>query len=354
MPNLNVAALDDLVAGTLENWDAPGFQMIAQQLQEYVVMPKWLKKNRLTFEGGESTKRNLMLKRNRTADRKFMFATVSVGVPNLLSTTTVEWVHLRDSYAYDLKEALINKGSKMLTNVLEPRRANTMLNMAESLEEDAFQLRDSADEERPNGIPYYVVPDASYTAAGFNGKNPSGHSTCAGIDASSSTNANWRNWTDEYTAVTRDDLLKKMRTALRKTKFAAAIATPSQYVQAADKYCLYMREQTINDFEDLLDAQNDNHGADVGKYMDKTVFQMHPLTWVPQMEESTFSLASRYPIYFINHDTFQMIVLEGDYLRQQGPMPAASQPDVREVHMSITYKFLCIDRRRNGIILKAA
>lgn len=355
MATLHPSQIDDLVKSTLEDWGDPNFQMIAQSLQNLIVMKEWLKSNHMmTQDGGKSIKRNLMLRRGTGVDRNFMFASDTTDVPTLLSTTTMEWTHLHKSYGYDYKESLINTGKAMVTEVLEPRRADCMLAIAEGLENDAWTLRDATDPQiRPNGIPYYVVAPSSYTAGGFTGGNPSGHSSCAGIDASSDTYANWRNYHDQYVAITRTDWLPKIRTMLRKINFVSPI-TPKQYWQFADTYCLYTDEATINEIETMLDGQNDNLGSDVAKYMGTATVKRHPVIWVPQLDASTVPLYGRGAMYAINHSMFKMIVLAGDNMRQTGPFPAANQHDVREVHLDLSYNYLCLDRRVNGVICKSA
>jgi hypothetical protein len=201
----------------------------------------------------------------------------------------------------------------------------------------------SSDKLNAFGIPYWVVKNAS---TGFNGGNPTGFSSGAG-GISSSTYTQWANYTAQYTDVTKEDLIVKMRTAAAKTGFVNPVMFPD--TNRGDRFSHMTTYSVIATMERILETQNDNLGNDVASKDGQVMFRGNPVEWVPYLDSND----SQNPIYGINWGVFQPIFLSGWYLRETPPTPSQDMHTVVSVHIDSTYNFRCTDRRRMSVIATA-
>lgn len=343
MATLRSQDLDDLVLGTLNNYGPPDFENIAQELQEYVVMPTWLKSDKVVEEGGIGIQRALMDRTQGAASHLGMYEVDDVNVGDYLRNLNVKWVHAQTKWAYELREVMMNKGKALVTKIIDPRRTGAMLDLAAELEDKAWSAPSATNLTDPWGIPYWVV---SSTTEGFAGGLPSDHTTVAGVDITASPT--FKNYTAQYVAVTRADFGRKIRKAMKKIKFKSPIGATQARGSMGENYRHYCNIDTIQDLEDYAEDRNDNLGSDLlGKFDNSVTVGKNPVVWVPQLDADTSD-----PFYSINHKTFYPVVLSGDNLRQTGPDPAPGQHNVRWVFIDLTYNFVCINRRRNSVLTK--
>ena len=133
----------------------------------------------------------------------------------------VHWGHAQTKWGFmSQSEILMNRGRAAVFNGVKQRRADALISLAEALEAKAWSAPAVADTTLPSGVPYWVVYNAS---TGFNGGLPSDHTTVAGV--SLTDHPNFKNYTAQYTNVTKADLLKKMRTGMRQIGWQAPIST---------------------------------------------------------------------------------------------------------------------------------
>jgi hypothetical protein len=351
MPSLTDREIKDLVIGTLDNYGPPRFQLIAQDLQEYEIMSKWLKKGKVLFDSGQGIKRTLMSRTGQAAKHVGLAEEDTVNIPDLLDQLDVPWRHATTNWAFIRHEALMNRGEALITNIVEPRRVGAMIDLADELEDKGWAVPGTTDKLLPYGIPYWVVKaTAANSTDTFNGGYPvdsdgNTHSSVAGVNLTDSPN--FKNWNDTYTLVNRDDLIRKMRKAALYTKFKAPIQVKDYSRGSGARRRIYMNYDTQLDFEEVATAQNENLGPDVA-YMDgMALFRRTPITGVAQLNSDTSD-----PVYGIDHNKFYMCVLRGDYLRESDPEKAAKQHNVFEVFVDLTYNYLCLDRRCQWVINK--
>lgn len=330
----------DLVAGTLKDLGRLSFQQIAQNLQDYEVFSKWFKKDKLQFDSGIGIQRTLMTSLSNQASHVGLFDEDNLTVPDLIKQMSVPWVHAKTGWAFEYREVLMNRGKSLIFNVLKPRRADAMISLVEELESKAWgDVPASTDTKQPYGIQYWVVTNAT---TGFNGGAPSGHTTVGGINPTSVPS--WKNYTGQYTNVTKADLIKKMRTAARKCNFKSPISIDDYRNGKGQRYRLYCNEDTLSSFEDVGESQNENLGRDIASMDNTIVFRNFPIIWVPQLDSKTTD-----PLYGIDHSTFYPVCLKGDYLRESKPRQNANQHNTYEVFVDLTYQYVCVDRRRNFV-----
>lgn len=343
MPALAATDIQDLVVTTLRDLGRPRFQQIAQPIQDYEVFTKWFRSDKVAFDSGIGIQRTLMTQLSNGARHVGLMDEDKVNIPDVLSQLQVNWKHCNTSWAFIYQETLMNRGRAMILNVIEPRRADALISLVSELEDRAWASPASSTAKEPNGLPYWIVKNAT---EGFNGGLPSGHLTVGGVDISTVTT--FKNWTAQYVAVSRMDLIKKMRTAHRKIRFKSPINIQDYREGRGDRYRIYVGESTISSMEDEGAAQNENLGRDLAMLDNTIVFRNHPVIWVPKLDEDT-----QKPVYMIDHSTFMPICLKGDFLRESQAGRGSNQHNVFQFFIDLSYNYLCLDRRRSAVFATA-
>lgn len=342
MPTLTDRDIADLMIGTLANYGPPRFQQIAQELQYYEVMSKWLKRDKVTFDGGHGIKRTLLTRTGQSAQHIGLAEEDTVSIVDLLEQIDVPWRHLDANWAFIRQETLINRGKALVTNIVKPRRTAALIDIAQELEEKAWSSPSATNKTDPYGIPYWVVRNAN---TGFYGGLPAGHTTIAGIDLDAVPQ--FKNYTAIYTAISRDDLVRKMRAAHLYCGFKSPVTV--QEFRRNQRYRVYCGYEEQLSIEDVATNQNENLGPDVASMDGLTVFKRIPILGIPILNGASGS-----PVYMIDHNTFYPVVLRGDYLRESEPKIASKQHNVFECFIDLSYNYICLDRRRNAVIATAA
>lgn len=344
-PTFTAQTMNDIVLATQYHLGRLKFQQIAQSLTHYEVWTKWFKKDRVTFDSGQGIQRTLMTKIDSAAAAHVGYLQEDeVNIIDVLSRLQIPWRHATTHWGLVYQtDVLMNSAEALVVNVLKPRRMAALLALVELLENAAWAAPPSSDDEtEPFGLPYWVVTN---TSTGFNGGAASGHTTVGGV--SMTAVPAFKNYTAQYTAVSKADLIKKMRTAHRACRFISPITVDDYRGSAGERYRVYVNEATISDIEDVGEASNDNLGRDIASMDGTMVFRKHPIVHVPKLDENTSN-----PLYMIDHSTFYPVILKGDYLRESEPQKAPNQHNAYQVFVDLSYNYLCLDRRRNAAFTK--
>lgn len=348
MAVLKASDLADLVSGTLYNLGPMNYQQIAQSQTAYEVFEHMFKEGRMTLDGGIGIQRALMNRLPTAAAHVGLGEPDNVTIVDLLDQIQIPWCHAQTSWGMYVQEAMMNSGDSLVTNVIKPRREGAMLNMIEVLEAAAWAApagpTTNQYKKNPLGIPYWIVKNAT---AGFNGGAPSGHTTVAGVSLTDSPT--FKNYTFSYAltgGITKQDAIKKIKTALRKTKFRSPVPGSDYTKGAGEQYRLYVNEATFASLEDIGESQNENLGKDIAsKQFDvgSLMLRGFPIVKVDALDADTAN-----PIYGIDHSTFHVVGLKGDWFREnQNPGPG--QHNAVQYFIDLTYNYLCLDRRRNFV-----
>lgn len=357
----------DLVASILPDLDRMNWEAISQDLQDYEMMSHWLKDDKIVFSDGIAIKKNLLTGVSGAASHTGITDTDDVDIPDLMDDMIVPWRHAITKWAYHYQtDILMNRGKSTINDTVKPRRFAAMLDLAKELEAKAWQVPNSSDKLNPYGLPYWIVYNAT---TGFNGGYPTGpdsvaHTTIAGVNLTDAPN--FKNYTAQYTSVSKTDLLPKMRTALRKTNFRSPVTKEDMSTKRGNDRRYYTDEVTCSAFETIGEAQNENLGRDLAPYtagsgqggvqeVDGTLtFKKNPIIWVPQLDDTTVfpTTIATNPIYQIDHAVFHPFCLKGDYLRETGPTVAPNQHNMYRTFIDLTYNFLCKNRRRCAVFGK--
>lgn len=337
---LRASDIDDMVIDTLENMGPPDFEMVAQELQEYPVMSSWLKTDKQVEQGGLGISRRLMDRTNGAASHLGMYETDDVQVGDHMQEISARWVHAKTCWGYELREAMMNKGKALVSNILEPRRIACMLDMAAELETKAWTCPSASNLTDPWGIPYWIV---STTTEGFNGTVGSDHTTKGGLDPDDVPKI--KNYGFQYAAISRGDFIRKCRRMWGKIHFKSPIGAAQFNGSTGQDFRHYCGLEMKLDLEEWAEDHNDNLGSDLlGKFDGNVTLNRNAVIRIPQLDADT-----SYPFYSINHRTFYPIVLDGDNMRQTGPDPAPGMHNVRWVHYDLTYQWFCVNPRGNGV-----
>ena len=349
MADLYAQNVADMVKGTLRKLGRRKFQQIAQELTHYEVMSQWLDKDRVVFGDGYGVQRTLMTRTLGSFAHVGLWGTDNVKVGDHLQQLKVDWVHAKTDWAFERRELLMNKGESLVTNIIEPRRAAAMIDMVEGLEVAGFQAATSGSDKTPMGLPHWIVKNAT---TGFNGGYPTGPDGTAFTDVGTvnlTTVPNFKNYTAQYTNVTKADLIKLMRTGFREIGFKSPKRVINKDYSGASKLRIYMNEATISSMEDLGEQQNENLGRDLASFDGEMVFHKIPMVYIPQLKNDSDN-----PIYMVDHSTFKTAILKGDYLRESDALLVEGSHNAFNVFIDLSYQFFCVDRRRNAVFSTAA
>lgn len=345
MPALQADSVLDLVTTSLRELGRMKWSMIATSLQQYVAMPQLLKKEKVEIGSGYGIQWNVQKSLGGYAERTGLYATDNVNVADVMTTANAPWRHLKTKYAFDRREITMNSDPARIVDLAKIRRVTAMTDLAVLMETDFWNKPvDSTDTDKAFGVPYWIVQNAT---EGFNGGDPSGFTAGAGGLTAASV-ANWQNWSGQYTTVTDDDLITKMRKASTFTNFMPPVDVPQYGTNGSSQYGYYTNYSVLGTMEKLLTRQNDNLGNDLASKDGSTLFRQNPVKWVPFLEADT-----KNPVYGINWSVFKPVVLKGEYLREAPPQPAPSQHTVVQVFVDLTYNYACYDRRANFVLQTA-
>lgn len=341
---INQDSIADLVASVTKDLGRLKVTDLMSSLQDHVFMNKILTAKKTQFKGTTGIQFNVAIAHNNSARHVGLYSTDAVNVGDGLKQGSIGWRHTTSDWAIDRREISMNQAdAEQVVDLIKERRLQGLTSLAEKMEETGWSKpADSTDDKTPYGIPYWIVKNAT---EGFNGGNPSGFTSgCAGL--SSSTYARWANWTAQYTNVSKDDLIRKMRKASRKTNFRAPVKGRVDY-SSGDDMAYYTNDNVVGTMEELLEDQNDNLGKDMASMDGQVMFRRRPVVLVPYLDNDATD-----PVYGINWGVFKIVFLKGEFMREEGPEKVANQHTVLVTHNDTSWNTVCYDRRRQFVISK--
>lgn len=336
----NVA--DHLIA-TLRELGWLHWSQIAQALTDYEMMQHMLKEDKLIIDSGSGIKRTLMDKTIGAARHKGAYDEDQGNIGDHLVELDVPWRHADTTWqVHFVHDVLMNSGKQMVNNVIMPRRAGAMIDLAAELEDKCWAAPAVGNDTEPYGIPYWLVKNAT---TGFNGGYPGSHTDIAGINLTN--HPNFKNYTFKYTGVvTEADALRLMRAAHLAIRFKSPIGVPEFRGAKGQRYRIYVNDETYLQMEDVAMQRNDNLGtnlAAISSVDGVPTFKKHPIVNVPKLNADT-----QYPIYMLDRATIYPVVLEGDHLRET-VREIPNKHNLTRTITELTYNFLCTDRRQNAV-----
>lgn len=341
MAFLNAQDFSDAVLGILAELGPKNYQQIAQSRPEYELFSRWFKKGNIKLHSGLATRRQLLNRIPDAAAHNGWLDPDTATIYDVMDTVQVEWVHAVKGWAMFYQEALMGAGPEEIFDHVKAREDATDIALIEEIDSKGWTApASSSDKKNPWGIAYWIVKNAS---TGFNGGAASGHTTVGTVSLTNSPT--FKNYTFQYAGVDKVDLLPKMRTAMMKCKFVSPIPG-NDYAKQTGRFCMYVNTDTMVAMETVGESQNENLGRDLAP--PQYGVGMLQFRGFEIRKASALDSDATNPIYGIDHSTFEVHGLKGDWFRET-KKPAATQHNCVEHYTDVTYNYLCIDRRRNFV-----
>ena len=234
------------------------------------------------------------------------------------------------------EETLTNRSRAQIVDILKARRITETLRFLAGLEEDMWSFVDSSlDPTQVFAIPMWIVPittaqvSAATTLGGaFQGANPSssvnstlGAAGSAGVDLSSATYADLRNWNATWTngdgTITQTDR-ERLAEIMYQMKFTAPNQMKDLEMPAFKNKRIYTNDVIWKSMGNVKKELNDNIGVDITRYRHSHVINSIPVFRIPALE-TTYAdpdiLRGENPMYFINLDLMKFGVDKKKWMR---------------------------------------
>lgn len=345
---VQASQIADLMTFTLDRYKKHKFTDLMSGYQKTIAFKRIYRQKKTVDETGGGAQVTF----NLVTDTNGSFRFVGLGFTANLSTNgnalqgSVPWRGWTYNFWADGAEESMNSGPERIMNILKTRFFQAVGDMIKGTETALWRVP-SSESNNVLGIPYYVVKSA--TAAtyanndGFNGTVPSGHTTVANI--SPTTYPRWRNYSDAYTAITKDDFVRKLRRAAEKTDFMPLVDDEPVYDTGMD-YGWYTNYSVYGSLVEVAESQNDDLGPDIAPMEGgRIMFRRAKLDWLPALEDDTTG-----PMYGIDWGTMYAARLNGWWEKQIKVPLNPQQPTVASTHFVTRTNLVCTDRRKNCVL----
>ena len=335
----------DFLTTTLPKFKKMKFTDNMTKYQNTIVVKRMFKKGKTeSFTTGKEIQYNRLTATNGSSRSVGLGFTAQVDIPNVAEYGTVPWRRKTFNWAFDISEIVYNSGESMLLNLNKTRRLPAMGDFIVDVEVDMWKAPVASSNVDFYPIPYWIVKsNTAYTTTneGFNGLAPSGFTTVGGFNPTSDDK--WRNYAEQYSAATKDDLIRKMRRGAKHTDFMPLVEDTPTYNTGND--LMYATNiPVITTMEELLEDQNENLGKDLAPMDNSVMFLRAPMNHVKELLKDTTN-----PVYQINWGEFKVARLTPMWMKEI-PVPVnPNQPTVAAVHTISEFNTICTDRRRQAV-----
>jgi len=342
--SLVYADIDDAVLLTQQNLIKRGaFVDLSTDLQDHIAVREMWKQRVKTFNGGDDWEWEAQIDHNHSARTVGLFETDGSALTDTMIKGKVQPRHVNAHYIYDQREKAFQRGGVAIVDLVQTRYVGMMVSLFELMEEILWgKPDDDSDVKTPYGMRYWILRNAT---EGFYAGNPTGFSL--GRGGINSTNyARWANWTDDYAAVAKEDLVRKMRRGHRKTKFRSPVSH-AEPMLGKMRNGIYTNDAVLGLMEELLEAQNMNLGNDLASKDGATVFKSTPVIYVPYLDGDAEN-----PVYLIDWKWMAIGVLAGWENQLTKPYMVPDKHLVRRVDLDCTMQMVCTNLRRQAVFYK--
>lgn len=346
MPTIHADTdIRDMITGTLRDLGRLKFTLLATRLTKYPALRRIMRAKKVQFDSGIGIQRTIMMDETGAARQTSLYDNDAVTVGDILTTINIGWRYTVAHYAYDRRELKMNRSPARIVDTLMTKRVSAFVALARHMENQIWGKPDDENNRLDSlGLLYWVPPN---TTRGFYGGNPTGFSNVAGLDAS--TYDRWRSWTDTYTNVSKSDLIRSMRIAHRSTDFEPPVEISDYRRGSGDDDAIYVNLNTITAMEELGESQNENLGKDLASMDGSMVFRRTPIEYVPFLDSDTTD-----PVIMLRWAFIYPVFMEGEFLRETEPLRAPWQHNLYAIFIDSQWNILCVDRRAQARIAKAA
>ncbi len=339
-PVLTAPQVNDLVAMTLRHLGKPNFTEISTDLQEHFALPNLYRKDRVEIYSGYGVQWDVMVDHLGSAVNQGILGQDVVNDRDTMVQAQADWRFTTCNYPLSMPIVDMNREPQRIVNYVKEKRLAALISLTELMESNYFGPPVAlADTVTPWGLKTWVVKNGTQ---GFTGAAPSGYTV---IGLNPTTYPRWKNYADIYTAVSRDDFIRKARRMAYYTKFKPPVAGIPTF-NTGDDLNFWTTYSVRASLVESLESQNDNLGNDIAP-MDggEVLFMRRPVKWVPRLEPDTTG-----PFYSINMGVFKTHILQGWWLRETH-VPIYPGEHTKSAHfMDCLYQIVVKDRRRQGVM----
>ena len=313
-------------------------------LTDHIAVRHMWKDRQKQFEGGENWEFEVQMDHNHSARTVGLYETDGSSMTDTMVKGEVPVRLVNAHYIFDLREKAFQRGGTQIVNLVKTRYVGMMVSFYELLEGILWSKpTDSSDVKTPYGITYWITKSAT---TGFYGVNPAGFSDGRG-GISSSDYSRYANYTARYAAVTKADLLRKLRQAHRKSRFRSPVSH-SQPIVGGMGNGIYTNDSVIGLLEEILEDQNMNLGNDIASKDGKVLFKSTPVQYAPKLDDD-----SQNPVYLLDWKWLAVGVMAGWANNLSAPYMVPGKHNVRRVDLDASLNMVCTDLRRQAVLSKA-
>ncbi len=339
--------IDDLVLETQELMIAKGaFLDLQTDLTDHVAVREIWKERRKAFAGGNDWRFDCQVDHNHSARAVKLYETDGSSMIDTMIKGYMSPRHVNAHYIYDKREPDFQRGGTAIVDFVKSKYVGMMISFYELLETYAWGSPSASDDTSPHGVPFWIQKGTA-GQEGFYGLDPSGYEAIGRAHILTSAQARWANWFADYTAVSKEDLVRKMRKASRKTNFRSPLSH-AQPELGAMKNGIYTTDNVIGLLEEALEKQNMNLGKDIASMDGQTLFKGTPVQYVPKLDSDTSD-----PVYMIDWKWMAVGVMPGWEENMTAPYPLNGQKHlVSRVDLDASLEFVCTNLRRQAVLAK--
>ena len=336
---LQFANIDDAVLTTQQAFIKKGaFLDMQTDISDHVAVREMWKERKKVFNGGHPWESQAQVDHNHSARAVELFETDGSALTDTMIKGEVTPRHINAHYIYDQREKAFQQGGKAIVDLVKTRYTGMMVSFYDYLEEVLWGVPSASDEKTPFGIKYWITRSAS---EGFNGAAPAGYTLKGNINPS--TYSRWANWTNDYSEITKEDLIRSMRRAHRKTKFRSPVSHAQPKVGGM-KNGIYTNDAVLGIMEEVLESQNMNLGVDLASKDGKTMFKSTSVQYAPYLDNDTEN-----PVYMLDWNWLAIGVLSGWENQLTKPYMVPNKHLVRRVDLDATLQMISTNLRRQAV-----
>ena len=356
MSGISITAMLDLLKGTLPDYDPKKrTELVNTRLTDYVFFNDIYKDT-----GKRENVSSTQIQRFMRVDTSGNARMTNPGEPiNPNSRDVVKQITAYLKYAdthfslYDV-ELLQNKSKEQIFNVINGKRDDSIIDMAQLAEEQFWQVPVSTDVKALWGILYWITMYGWSSGAGFVGGAASGFSDTAGV-----SHANYKNWCAQFTNYTYDDLITVMDTAFYNIGFKApmGLSPTSSDMGSFRTRALYTDLTNRQGMKKMVRDQNENLGGDLNAKDGEILFNGNPVIHVPYLTNtytSSYSTVSnmKHPIFMVDWTKYRVLVHEDMDMAEESekvPLTPGATVSVRR----LWFQTMMPNKRNQAIITRS-
>jgi hypothetical protein len=341
---IQYSELDDAVLLTQENLIKKGaFLDMQTDLTEHVAVREIWKGRKKAFEGGNDWRFDAQIDHNHSAKAVKMYETDGSAMSDTMIKGYMQPRHVNAHYIYDKREPAFQKGGKAIVDLVQTKYTGMMVSFYELLEDMLWGSPAASDDITPHGISFWIQKGTA-GQEGFYGLDPSGYEAVGRAHILSSAQPRWANWFADYATISKEDLIRKMRKAHRKTKFVSPLSHSQPDLNADTKNGIYTNDAVIGLIEEELEKQNMNLGTDIDSMGGRAAFKGKAFTYVPKIDDDTTN-----PLYMLDWRWIALGTMPGWENNLTAPYMVPNMHLVSRVDLDATLEMICTNLRRQSV-----